>query len=75
MHNQLKNHFRTEFPKKEIFDGTYIAKKGNFFMVHIRDPKINLEFVSKNETPMGPTFPRPDDTTKQAMSTVCQPIF
>jgi hypothetical protein len=30
MYNQLKNHFRTEFPKKEIFDGTHIAKKGNF---------------------------------------------
>ena len=26
MYNQLKNHFGIEFLKKEIFDGTHIAK-------------------------------------------------
>ena len=30
MHNQLKNHFKTKVPKKEIFDGTHIAKKEIF---------------------------------------------
>jgi hypothetical protein len=30
MYNQPKNHFGTNFSFLEIFDGTHIAKKGNF---------------------------------------------
>ena len=60
MHNQLKNHFGTEFLKKEFFYGSY------------RQPKHQSGiFFSKSEILMGPTLPKLDNTPKQAMFSVC----
>ena len=68
MHDQLKNHFGTEFPKMEIFDGTHIAKKGNFDGLY-KQPKNHFgSKLLKKEFLMGPTLSKAEDTAKQLQS-------
>ena len=71
MHNQLKNHFGTEFLKKEIFDGTHIAKKGKNLQFIYATQKSIWNHFSKNEILMGPTLPKLGNTPKQTIFSVC----